>query len=97
MRICEQCAKSCGYAWTTFIGLAFLVSGMATAQDNQLEMGRSDEWHFNVTPYLWAAGIDGDVTVRGFELGPATMKSEGPNSIPSIDPVAFGPRALSIA
>jgi len=29
-------------------------------------VGRADEWHFNVAPYVWLAGMDGDVTVRGF-------------------------------
>jgi opacity protein-like surface antigen len=27
----------------------------------------SDEWEFTVTPYLWAAGLDGNATVRGRE------------------------------
>jgi hypothetical protein len=28
----------------------------------------ADEWKFAVTPYLWGAGIDGTVTVRGHEV-----------------------------
>ena len=47
--------------------LTFFVSRTAAAAGGQLDVGRADEWHFTATPYLWLAGIDGDVTVRGFE------------------------------
>jgi len=31
----------------------------------------SDEWQFQVTPYLWALSLDGDVTVKGVESSPS--------------------------
>lgn len=47
--------------------VATALTGSGWGQDLQLELGRSDEWRFNVTPYAWLAGMDGDVTVRGRE------------------------------
>jgi len=45
---------------TICIVLAAAVGLPATAQASG-----SDEWEFVVTPYLWAAGMDGDVAVLG--------------------------------
>ncbi len=36
----------------------------ATAQVGQLQTDRADEWYFDLTPYAWLAGMDGDITVR---------------------------------
>lgn len=52
--------------WAMILGLALFVNE-TTAADDELKVGRADEWHFNVAPYLWLAGMDGDLTVRGFE------------------------------
>ena len=27
----------------------------------------SDEWRFSITPYLWAVGLNGDMTVKGVD------------------------------
>src|SRR5210317_2592028 len=27
----------------------------------------SDEWQFSITPYLWAVGLNGDMTVKGVD------------------------------
>lgn len=39
---------------------AVLVAGPALA-----EGPKQGEWQFSVTPYIWAAGLEGDVTVKG--------------------------------
>ena len=39
---------------------AVLVAGPALA-----EGPKQGEWQFSVTPYVWAAGLEGDVTVKG--------------------------------
>ncbi|MDF1586806.1 hypothetical protein [Marinimicrococcus flavescens] len=31
----------------------------------------SEDWQFNLTPYLWALSIEGDVTVKGVEASPS--------------------------
>ncbi len=51
--------------------LTFFVSRTAAAADGQLEVRGADEWRFTATPYLWFAGIDGNVTVRGIETDPS--------------------------
>jgi len=42
--------------------LATLLAMVFTAPPAQAE---EDKWNFEITPYLWAPGINGDVTVRG--------------------------------
>jgi hypothetical protein len=48
------------------LGLALTTAaGAAWAAD-----GQPDHWEVNVAPYLWAAGLYGDVTVRGVTASP---------------------------
>jgi hypothetical protein len=48
------------------LGLAVMTAGEAAwAAD-----GDPAGWQVNVTPYLWAAGLSGDVTVRGITASP---------------------------
>jgi hypothetical protein len=49
------------------LGLA-LVGGAATAPAAEPD---PDRWRVTVTPYLWAAGLYGDVTVRGVTVSPS--------------------------
>jgi len=53
---------------TTYVTL--LVFGTAligVSSQAQERTSHVDDWEFVVAPYLWMAGIDGDVTVRGIE------------------------------
>lgn len=45
-----------------FLILIGLVCPLARGQDNPIG---GEEWELSVTPYLWMAGIEGDVTIRG--------------------------------
>ena len=47
---------------TLFVFVAVLMGIPVQAQDRTSHV---DGWEFVVAPYLWMAGIDGDVTVRG--------------------------------
>lgn len=52
---------------TVLIMVLFPATQVA-AQDEDLQVGKAvDEWRFNVTPYVWMAGMDGNTTVKGFE------------------------------
>jgi hypothetical protein len=42
--------------------LLFLASPLAYAAEGQ---SGGDKWEFQVIPYIWMAGVDGDVTVKG--------------------------------
>jgi hypothetical protein len=48
-------------------------AGLAAAEAADLV---SDEWQFQVTPYLWALSIDGNVTVRGFNSSQSVTFSD---------------------
>ncbi len=46
-----------------FLVMAFtLIGSLAYAQSTSSE---KDKWEFNVIPYFWMAGIEGDITVKG--------------------------------
>ena len=44
-----------------------LVCPMAYADGPKPNPTESDEWRFSITPYLWAIGMNGDMTVKGVE------------------------------
>ncbi len=35
--------------------------------------GDADTWEFSLAPYLWAVGLDGDITVKGTTMSTSTM------------------------
>ena len=44
-----------------------LVCPMAYAEGPKPNPVDGDEWRFSITPYLWAIGMNGDMTVKGVE------------------------------
>lgn len=52
------------YGATALIGLLLATGTPAHAADDSADGG----WKFEITPYLWLAGIDGDVTVQGTKV-----------------------------
>jgi hypothetical protein len=53
------------------LALAAGLYGAGIAAPEAAEPFVSDEWHFQVTPYLWALALDGDVTVKGVKTSPS--------------------------
>jgi hypothetical protein len=44
-----------------------LVCPMAYGEGPKSNPADADEWQFSITPYLWAIGMNGDMTVKGVE------------------------------
>ena len=44
-----------------------LVCPMAYAEGPKPNPVDGDEWRFSITPYLWAVGLNGDMTVKGVD------------------------------
>lgn len=51
--------------WTHSVILTGLAVTLLTTQVALAQNSRSGGWDFSLTPYLWAAGIDGQVTLQG--------------------------------
>jgi hypothetical protein len=51
----------------TAVALAVLALRPAAAADAERPAAEADGWHFMVAPYLWAAGLNGDVEVGRVE------------------------------
>lgn len=58
------------------LALAAGLYGAGPAAPEAAEQLVSDEWQFQVTPYLWALALDGDVTVKGVESSPSVSFKE---------------------
>ena len=52
------------------LALAAGLCGASLATPRAADQLVSDEWQFQVTPYLWALALDGDVTVKGVKSSP---------------------------
>lgn len=52
-------------SWQIRTAVAAIAAGSVLC--SSVAFAQEDAWGFEVTPYLWAAGIDGDVTIRGHE------------------------------
>jgi len=59
--------KAVAIAAALLTSAAAMLPAPASADDQNSDMrvsATSDDWHFEITPYAWLAGIDGTVTVR---------------------------------
>lgn len=59
------------------VAVVILVAPQAAAQSS------SNEWQFAIAPYLWAAGMDGSMTIGGHEAGDGSVDFD--NIIDSLD------------
>jgi hypothetical protein len=60
-------------AW---LGLAAALCGAPSAAPLAAEQLVSDQWQYQLTPYLWFLSLDGDVTVKGVKTSPSVDFSE---------------------
>lgn len=58
------------------LALAAGLYGAGLATPEAVEKLVSDEWQFQLTPYLWALALDGDVTVKGVKSSPSVSFSD---------------------
>jgi hypothetical protein len=56
------------------LAAGFYGAGLATPE--AAEQLVSEKWQFQVTPYLWALALDGDVTVKGVKSSPSVSFSD---------------------
>lgn len=52
---------------STAIVLALTCLSHSAANAQELNLTPEDEWYFSAAPYIWFAGMDGELTVRGLD------------------------------
>ena len=50
------------------MGMQVMVTAGILLAAASVVIAQDDKWHFEVTPYFWAAGIDGEATVQGRDV-----------------------------
>ncbi len=51
--------------------VASVTPALAQGELDQTQGDRAKEWQVEITPYVWFAGVDGDVTARGRTVSPS--------------------------
>lgn len=68
--------------WQFVVLLLWLSAGISAAQSSQTASAASGEWEFDLTPFLWGAGLDGTIGIARREV---TFEATAKDIMKSLD------------